>query len=152
MPLHPALRRYADPPDFPLVRYVLAGAACGFAGIALALGLLHIADTRTENARQARIEAQNTRESADAETAATLLTRVLVRDFDAIGFPAWVADHPTDDCPRSLSELEPYVHAGTSMDPWGTAFRFVCTRSGLRVDSAGPDRTFDTGDDIGSPR
>lgn len=68
-------------------------------------------------------------------------------------FPAWVATNPDRTCPRHLLELnyfDPELHA---VDPWGTPYQLICGAqygSGLSMRSAGPDRAFDTADDLSS--
>lgn len=68
-------------------------------------------------------------------------------------FPRWVLEHPARACPRHLLELnhfDPTLHA---VDPWGTPYQFVCGAAygpGLTTRSAGPDRVFDTADDLSS--
>jgi hypothetical protein len=45
----------------------------------------------------------------------------------------------------------PYLTVDTSgvpSDAWGSAFRYQQEGTGYRLDSAGPDRTFDTEDDL----
>ena len=81
-----------------------------------------------------------------------LVKRELARyAFEA--FPAWAASDPERECPRHLLELnrfDPTLHA---VDPWGTPYQFVCGRQyqvGLSTRSAGPDRAFDTADDLSS--
>jgi len=76
------------------------------------------------------------------------------RAYALEAYPAWVAANPTRECPARLAELNTYVGRADTLDPWGTTYQFLCGHQhgvvGLRVRSAGPDRQFDTGDDIGS--
>lgn len=57
-------------------------------------------------------------------------------------------------CPSTRDELtrEHYLWSGNVRDPWGTGVAFLCASSPddtvVSVRSAGPDRTFDTADDI----
>lgn len=58
-------------------------------------------------------------------------------------------DHP-EHCPT----LDDLIAAGildaatVRLDPWGQDFRITCTHDVVEVTSAGPDRTFDTPDDV----
>lgn len=44
-----------------------------------------------------------------------------------------------------------YKSDGSELDPWGVPFHLVNSSQGLRVASAGRDRTINTGDDVLSP-
>jgi hypothetical protein len=66
------------------------------------------------------------------------------------------ADH-TDQCPRSMSVLVEYGYLDRQVrDDWGTALAFTCTSpfstDNPLVVSAGPDRRFDTPDDLRTDR
>lgn len=55
-------------------------------------------------------------------------------------------------CPRSLQNV---VFGMAKTDPWGSPFRLRCQpgpAASPEIDSAGPDRTFDTHDDLSSDR
>ena len=56
-------------------------------------------------------------------------------------------------CPTSIEELiaGDYVTSRDFVDPWGTAIAFRCTDDDVIARSAGPDRTFGTGDDVPRP-
>ncbi len=61
--------------------------------------------------------------------------------------------HPSEACP-TLEKLrvEQEISGSTELtDPWGTPYRVTCTDAAVVVGSAGPDRTFDTPDDITEP-
>ena len=64
-------------------------------------------------------------------------------------YPAWVIAHPDRVCPDRLRELNDYL---PMLDPWGMPYQFLCGAqhgvAGLKMRSAGPDRTFDTTDDL----
>ncbi|MBF0198657.1 MAG: type II secretion system protein GspG [Planctomycetes bacterium] len=55
--------------------------------------------------------------------------------------------------PKDLLE---YLHSKTKnlsgktigADPWGTLYRYESSRSGFKISSAGPDRTFESEDDV----
>ena len=64
-------------------------------------------------------------------------------------FPQWAADNPKRACPRHLLELNFYDPTLHAVDPWGRPYQFSCTPH-LWARSAGPDRMFDTGDDLTS--
>lgn len=72
------------------------------------------------------------------------------------GYPQWSVAHPDDQCPASLAALLEYFERMTTRDPWGTELRMYCGPSlppgvkGFGVRSAGPDRTYDTPDDVES--
>ena len=53
-------------------------------------------------------------------------------------------------CPTSYDELRErrYITSQSLRDPWGTAYEIRCSGWAFHVRSAGPDRTFDTGDDV----
>jgi len=79
-------------------------------------------------------------------------TRSLVRRYSFEAFPQWATAHHEDTCPRSIDELSPFVRRDHARDPWGTALELRCGNGmrGAYVRSAGPDRTFETTDDITS--
>ena len=64
-------------------------------------------------------------------------------------FPQWVAANPARACPQHLLELNYYDPSLHAVDPWGRPYQFACTPR-LWARSAGPDRIFDTGDDLTS--
>jgi len=79
-------------------------------------------------------------------------TRALVRGYAFEAFPQWATAHHADTCPRSIDELSPFVRRDHARDPWGTELELRCGNGirGAYVRSAGPDRTFETTDDITS--
>jgi hypothetical protein len=75
--------------------------------------------------------------------------------FDA--FPLWSFAHPGLPCPASLAELDHYIDRTDTLDPWGRHYLMQCgpdvpdgARGVLVVRSAGPDRTWQSQDDINS--
>ncbi len=78
-------------------------------------------------------------------------TRRLVRQFAFEAFPQWAAHHVDDACPRTLDELAPII-ARPTVDAWGTPLEMRCGTGirGAYIRSAGPDRRFETTDDITS--
>jgi hypothetical protein len=59
-----------------------------------------------------------------------------------------------DRCPSGNDELirGRYVTLAGLVDPWGMPLAFACSKDGeSKVRSAGPDRTFDTADDVTVP-
>ncbi|HEX7899855.1 MAG TPA: hypothetical protein VF950_18945 [Planctomycetota bacterium] len=66
--------------------------------------------------------------------------------FVSLRFSGFLRDHQR--LPRTLEELDPGI---SIVDPWGTALRYEILEPQpmwYRVGSAGPDRVFDTPDDI----
>jgi hypothetical protein len=57
--MHPALRQYVDRPAPNVARYLAVGLLTGFAGIALALSIVHVVEVRRGNDRQAEIECRH---------------------------------------------------------------------------------------------
>lgn len=53
-------------------------------------------------------------------------------------------------CPTALAEVAVLVVGAKTTDPWGTGYQFRCGDGalGFPMRSAGPDRRFDTRDDI----
>jgi prepilin-type N-terminal cleavage/methylation domain-containing protein len=65
-----------------------------------------------------------------------------------------LVNHPDDsDCPTPERMLESReLDAAMSLrDPWGTAYAVECPSDEVVATSAGPDRAFDTEDDIRAP-
>lgn len=81
---------------------------------------------------------------------------VQVRKLAFEGYPQWSVAHPSEDCPTSLAVLLEYFEDMTTRDPWGTELRMHCGPAlppgvqGIGVQSAGPDRKFDSADDVKS--
>ena len=67
---------------------------------------------------------------------------------------SWVEEAGAQLCPTSAElRFARSVDPGQSeLDPWGVAFRIECDGDHIDVRSAGPDRSWRTGDDITSPR
>jgi hypothetical protein len=66
-------------------------------------------------------------------------------------FPQWVVTNPDRTCPRHLLELNAFAPSLHAVDPWGSPYQLVCGEAYgavLSMRSAGPDRTFDTADDL----
>ena len=65
---------------------------------------------------------------------------------------AFVITHDEESCPtpEELSRDGLLSHRSNTEDPWGTPYRIRCEPSYAVGTSAGPDRAFDTGDDIHS--
>jgi hypothetical protein len=66
-------------------------------------------------------------------------------------YPSWLANNPDRRCPRHLLELNYYAPSLHAVDPWGSPYQFICGEqfgSMLLTRSAGPDRMFDTADDL----
>jgi hypothetical protein len=142
--MHPALQPYVDPKPVRIWRYVLAGALIGLLGSRIAIELA-----------VRRAGYTTCRESIEDIARAT--TRKLA--FEA--YPMWRitswsgATWSGATCPESLDELLPFMNNRDTLDPWGTHYRFWCSRSAdrdpaLHVLSAGPDRELGTDDDLGS--
>lgn len=76
---------------------------------------------------------------------------MLVRKYAYEAFPQWAQIHHEEACPNTVDELSVFVD-GDPRDPWGTELELRCGAGirGAYVRSAGPDRTFDTADDITS--
>lgn len=81
--------------------------------------------------------------------------RIMVRELRNASM-RWRAMRGSDLCPAYGALLRDHELDGPMRaDPWGGSYRFECPSDDVRVSSAGPDRTFDTKDDIaahgGSP-
>jgi general secretion pathway protein G len=65
---------------------------------------------------------------------------------------AFVITHGDQNCPtpEELSRDGLLSHRSNTDDPWGTPYRVRCEPSYAVATSAGPDRAFDTDDDIHS--
>jgi hypothetical protein len=85
--------------------------------------------------------------------------KLAVDKFAIDDFAAWRKSTPVDKaCPPSLGEIARFTGKDPvedTKDPWGTPYRMRCgdSFSGLKageiaVDSAGPDKAFDTTDDV----
>ena len=66
----------------------------------------------------------------------------------------WQALHHQSTCP-TIEQLVSEKRLDSSWptpDPWGQSYRTLCAAGEVTVSSAGPDRRFDTADDISVPR
>jgi general secretion pathway protein G len=65
---------------------------------------------------------------------------------------AFVITHGDQDCPtpERLSRDGLLSHRSNIEDPWGTGYRIQCELGYTVASSAGPDRAFETGDDVKS--
>ena len=65
-----------------------------------------------------------------------------------VGTAVWQTANP--GCPQASDVVAAHMvpDAVRAEDAWGTPYRIVCSRNSPTVISAGPDRAFDTGDDI----
>lgn len=59
----------------------------------------------------------------------------------------WQADHAGCPTLRDLVSHQ-YVDDRGSLDAWGTPFQFSCKQAEVFVTSAGPDKRYDTEDDL----
>jgi hypothetical protein len=81
-------------------------------------------------------------------------TRAKIMNYADEAFPIWSTSHPDRECPASLGELNEYTNHNDSNDAWGRPLELHCDavdRSSpirLWIRSAGPDRRFNTDDDI----
>ncbi|MDQ3335391.1 MAG: hypothetical protein M4D80_09520 [Myxococcota bacterium] len=80
------------------------------------------------------------------------VTAELVKRYAFEAFPVWAMDHQERACPASLDDLSPFMQRPQTFDEWGTALELRCGAyyRGAYVRSAGPDRRFNTVDDITS--
>jgi hypothetical protein len=75
--------------------------------------------------------------------------RLEVKRYLDEAYPLWRRQHPEQECPRSLVELNEYTTKGRSIaDPWGMHYAFYCDDGRAHVASSGADRTFLTEDDF----
>jgi hypothetical protein len=133
-----------------------------------AVAVRHVVGTSAERRRHARVAAQVAlwrmfaaalsipiamlAWSASSAGTITDETRALVRTYSFEAFPQWAQIHHEEACPKTIEDLSPIVARDRAIDPWGTPLELRCG-SGIRfayVRSAGPDRRFDTTDDISS--
>jgi hypothetical protein len=68
--------------------------------------------------------------------------------IDLFGVAAAEHEKEHHSWPESLAELNTPRWSADRPDPWGMRYRYEQLDDGCRISSAGPDRTFDTGDDI----
>lgn len=104
----------------------------------IALGVVSVLSLRS--ALRGRQAAQDAMEGVRRSEAFQQVMAVALR------FPHFVLDRKR--LPVSLGELDP---KGSFIDPWGTPLRYQIVEPQpmwFRVGSAGPDRVFDTPDDV----
>ena len=83
-------------------------------------------------------------------------TQIKVTRFAFEAYPSWAAETNHISCPSSLRDLTEHANAQSTLDPWGTELEMKCgyqpggSIHGIYVRSAGPDKRFDTPDDISS--
>jgi hypothetical protein len=91
--------------------------------------------------------------TATPEALALANTELAVYAYET--FPQWVVTNPDRACPRHLLELNAFAPSLHAVDPWGSPYQFVCGApygAVLTMRSAGPDRVFETADDLGTAR
>ena len=74
-----------------------------------------------------------------------------LRSYAFETYPAWASEHPLNKCPYHLLELNRYAPSLHAVDPWGSPYQFICGKQYgpvLSMRSAGPDRKFETSDDL----
>jgi hypothetical protein len=90
----------------------------------------------------------------DAKPSDIAFARRELVTYASEAFPSWVVDNPARECPRHLLEVNAYFPTLHAVDPWGTPYQLVCGKRLYGVNfmtrSAGPDRAFDTADDLTS--
>jgi general secretion pathway protein G len=66
---------------------------------------------------------------------------------------SWAGSHGTGECPRRSMLVDDGIldEASHTSDPWKTPYRIICKEERISVSSAGPDRKFDSQDDIVAP-
>ncbi|MBA2539659.1 MAG: hypothetical protein H0V17_08500 [Deltaproteobacteria bacterium] len=67
-------------------------------------------------------------------------------------YPRWMLRNGDKRCPAKLGELIVLLDNEGNDDPWGKEYAMTCGETGIKIRSAGPDGTFETADDIVSPR
>ena len=89
----------------------------------------------------------------------TQVGRMMVKQVADQAYPQWSLNHPGEQCPKSLSELQKYMNNPKKeiKDPWGSELVMMCgdqapddVSSGFAVLSPGKDRKQGTEDDIKS--
>jgi hypothetical protein len=82
--------------------------------------------------------------------------KIQVDKYAMEAYPMWMVKTPDASCPPTIDTLSSFVNEAVAMDPWGTHLRMACGDKappgvkGMGVVSAGPDKKFDTADDIKS--
>ena len=115
-----------------------------------------MADNQLPTITVASIEATKTiaitRDVAVAATTEEItLARLEVAGYVTRAYSAWAA-HNSHECPRYLLEVNTYDPTLHAVDPWGNPYQSLCGTKqygvSFTVRSAGPDRRFDTADDL----
>ncbi len=82
---------------------------------------------------------------------------LMVKDYAYDAYTQWAGSHLTKACPDALSDLNEYVNAKDTLDPWGKNYKMYCgsslpagVKGGIAVISMGPDGKEGTEDDIKS--
>ena len=83
------------------------------------------------------------------------IARIHMTDLANNAYGMWQRDFPDAACPDKLDDLIKYANKHDIKDPWGTAYDMKCGEglpegTSFGVVSAGPDRKFNTPDDIRS--
>jgi hypothetical protein len=82
-----------------------------------------------------------------------LMTRIELNRYVYTAYPIWSAVHPDRECPRTVRELNPYLHTNRVLDAWGRRLELRCGwdvngQRGFWLRSAGADGWFETADDL----
>ena len=80
----------------------------------------------------------------------TDIASLTVKKYADEAYVEFRAAHPSRACPANLAELNEWMNSKDDRDPWGTEYVMDCSANGIVVRSAGEDRKFGTGDDLGS--
>jgi len=86
-----------------------------------------------------------------AETA-----KKVVQKYAYEAFPQWAVSHPDTACPAKIAELDEFMVAAETKDPWGHVYVMYCGATlpkgakVVAVMSIGPDGKAGTADDIKS--
>jgi hypothetical protein len=86
----------------------------------------------------------------------TKVAELQVKKLAFEAYPTWAASHPDKACPDKPEDLLVDVPGASLKDPWGHDVKIFCGPNlpagaiGLAVQSAGPDGTPETADDIQS--
>ncbi|HEY1553446.1 MAG TPA: prepilin-type N-terminal cleavage/methylation domain-containing protein [Kofleriaceae bacterium] len=83
------------------------------------------------------------------------IARLTVQKFVNEAYPMWTRN-ASDQCPKSLEDLSPYMDKKDTKDPWGNQYKMYCGQNlpagakGIAVSSPGEDGKDGTPDDIKS--
>jgi len=133
-------------------RTIVVGATLAFAlGIGVGASSSDATDREVTDVAVPTIQIPSV-SGTDVRTVAHDLARAELAAYAFDAYPAWRARAGDRDCPERLldvNRMRPALHA---VDPWGTPYQFLCGRpyglTGIVVRTAGPDRAFDTTDDL----